>query len=312
MIKLYAGIDVCKDFLDVFVTSENIYKRFINDKQGHISLNKFLCKLNVELVVIEATGNLHKAVWRIMYNNGLKVFVINPKRSREFARSIGYLAKTDKVDAAILARYGEVINPDLTLIPSELGETLQELLTCRNQITNEIRRAKNMLSSHKNKNVVIIFKKQLLLFEQQRKAIDKKLTELIIKNETLCRKYKILMSIKGIGKLNAIMLVAYLPELGKLSSKEISSLIGVVPFNRDSGSMRGKRTISGGRKNIRDMLYMGALSAKSYNKDIKEFYDRLLGKGKPVKVILTAVIHKLIILANTLVKQDRLWEEIHA
>lgn len=309
MIKLYAGIDVCKDFLDVFVTSENIHKRFTNNKEGHKSLNKFFCKLNPELVVIEATGSLHKAVWRAMYNNGLRVFIMNPRRSRQFAGSMGYLAKTDKVDAMVLAKYGELVNPSSTSIPSELEEFLQEILTARNQVTEEIRRAKNMLKAHKNKSVIGIFRKQLDFFEKQRKKLDERLLELVEKDETLSRKCEILTSIKGIGKLNALMLTAYLPELGKCNDKQISSLVGVVPFNSDSGNMRGKRMISGGRKCVRNMLYMGALSAKRYNKDMREFCERLLEKGKPAKVIIIAIIRKLVILANALIRQDRLWEE---
>lgn len=314
MNKLYAGIDVCKDFLDVAVinniaTSDDIYKRFPNNKQGHKSLNKFFGKLKPEIVVMEATGNLHKTVWRAMCNNGLKVFVMNPRRSRQFAGVIGCLAKTDKVDAKVLAKYGEVLNPDSTPIPTELEELLQEILTARNQVTEEVRKVKNILSTHKNKGVIDLFKRQLLFFEKQRKALDERLFKLVEEDEKLSRKCEILMSIKGIGKLNALMLMAYLPELGKCSPKQISSLVGVAPFNCESGNTRGKQMISGGRKCVRNMLYMGALTAKKYNKDMKVFYDRLLEKGKPPKIALTAVIRKLVILANVLIKQDRLWEE---
>lgn len=308
MEKLYVGIDICKDYLDVFITNNN-YKRFNNNKEGHKLLSKFLNKFSPELIVIEATGNLHKAVWRSMYNNGFKVFVINPKRSRQFACSTGCLTKTDKVDAKILATFGKVLNPKATSIPSALEETLQEILTTRIQITNEITRVKNMISSHSDKQVIFLFKKQLSLFEKQIIDIDERLFELIEGNEDLNNKYKILLSIKGIGKLNAMMLIAYLPELGNCNSKEISSLVGVVPFNRDSGNMRGKRSIAGGRKCIRNMLYMGAVSAKTYNKDMKLFYDRLIQKGKPAKVALTAIMRKMIILSNTLIKENRVWKE---
>jgi len=308
MVKLYAGIDVCKDYLDVFI-SNNVYKRFDNNKEGHKHLNKFFVKYNPELIVIEATGNLHKAIWRSLYNNNFRVFVINPKRSRQFAGSIGCLAKTDKVDAKILAKFGEVFNPDSTLILTEEEENLQILLTTRIQVTNEISRVKNIVSSHSNKQVILLFKKQISLFEKQIEELDSYLFELIKTNENLYNKYQVLMSIKGIGKLNAMMLVAYLPELGKCNHKEISSLIGVAPFNRDSGNMRGKRMINGGRKCIRNMLYMGAISAKVHNKDMRLFYERLTKKGKPAKVALTAVMRKMIILANTLIKENRTWKE---
>lgn len=310
MVKLYVGIDICKEYLDVFVTN-NLYKRFNNNKEGHKSLNKFFNKLNPELIVIEATGNLHKAVWRSLYNNNFKVFVINPRRSRQFASSMGLLAKTDKVDAKILAGFGEVIKPDATLIPTEIEEKLQELLTARIQIVSEITRVKNMISSHFDKKIISLFKKQISLFEKQIADLDLNLFELIESNEYLNKKFQILLSIKGIGKLNAMMLVAYLPELGQCNHKEISSLVGVVPFNRDSGNMRGKRSISGGRRCIRNMLYMGAVSAKTHNKDMKLFYDRLTEKGKPAKVALVAIIRKMIILANTLIKENRKWTEEH-
>jgi len=308
MSKLYVGIDICKEYLDVFITNNN-YKRFNNNKEGHKLLNKFLNKFIPELIVMEATGNLHKAVWRSLYNNGFKVFIVNPRRSRLFAGSTGCLAKTDKVDAKILAKFGEVLNPNATSIPSALEENLQEILTSRIQITNEITKVNNMISSHSNKQVISLFKKQICLFKKQIIDIDEKLLELIEDNEELNNKYKILLSIKGIGKLNAIMLISYLPELGNCSSKEISSLVGVVPFNKDSGNTNGKRTISGGRKCIRNMLYMGAVSAKSYNRDMKLFYERLIQKGKPSKVALTAVIRKMIIVANTLIKENRVWRE---
>ena len=310
--KIYVGIDVCKANLDVYVHPVGEHKIFSNDKKGHKNLNKYLEKYEPEMIVIEATGKLHKAAWRAMVNEGLKVSVINPRRARQFAASLGLLAKTDKIDAMGLAKSAEALQLKTTQIPTETEEKLAEFLSLRNQLTQQMVQVKNMLKSHSEPSIVRMFKQQMLLLEKQRAKVDETMLELIEADEVLSRKYEILMSIKGIGKMSASMLIAHLPELGKCDEKQIASLIGVVPFNRDSGNMRGKRYISGGRKAVRDMLYMAAVSASRHNNDMNAFYKRLTQKGKSAKLALTAIIRKIVILANALIKNNRLWEEIYA
>ena len=307
--KLYVGIDVCKANLDVFIHPIGKYKVFKNSKQGLNDLNIWLKRFSPELIVIEATGNLHKDAWRAMKNKGFKVRAENPRRAKHFAISIGLLAKTDKIDAEGLAKFGSFLNPAENYLPTETEAKIQRFMSAREQITNEIVKFNNMLSAHKDKLVTDMYKKIIKQLKKELEKINNELLAVIKDDKVLSRKYKILSSIKGIGPVGAITIIAFLPEIGTINDKQIASLAGVAPFNSDSGNMRGKRVIKGGRKNVRNALYMAALSASKHNKDMKHFYERLTEKGKPSKVALTAIIRKLLVLANALIKENRLFVE---
>ena len=308
---VYIGIDVCKAWLDVYIHPVAEGFRIANDKSGHKQLNRKLKKFSPALIVLEATGKFHRAPQRALYDAGFEIAVINPYRSRKFADAIGQLAKTDQIDARLLALFGESIRPRETPPPSPQLAELQDLTAARRRMVRQGVALANQLQATENSCVCKMLRAQQKMLDRHIKRTDEEISCLIKRDSSLQRRYEILLSIPGIGAVTASDLLADMLELGQCTSKQICALAGVAPMNWDSGERRGKRIIKGGRQHIRNNLYMAALSATQHNHDLKAFYQRLInpqeGEGKKKKVALVAVMRKLLVLANTLVRNDRCW-----
>ena len=306
---VYAGIDVSKARLDIYLLPLNIYFHVTNDKCGHKKLKRELAKHNIACITIEATGKLHRRVHRTLHEAGLPVCVLNPKRSRDFAGSVGQLAKTDRLDAGVLALMAQMHQPEATPPKSKALEELDEIVHAWAQAKAE----KTALVNRRGASECVFpsaeLRHPIKSIEGHIKRLKEEILKRIKKDETLTQRFEILMSVPGIGEVTAITLIVCLDELGECNDKQIAALAGVAPMNRDSGTMRGQQHIKGGRQIVRNALYMAALSAaRGCNPPLKTFYGRLIAKGKAAKLALTAVMRKLVILVNALIKQKRKWE----
>ena len=305
----FIGIDVSKDTLDIWDLTKKQHKTFSNSESGLKKIIKDFPFPASSFVVLEATGRFHNLSHETLCEAGFTVSVVNPLRSRHFASALGKLAKTDKVDAQILATYGERFLPPPTPLPSPEIKHLKELVLKRRQLV-EAKKTANIQSKDTHfKDIKELSIKHIYFLKKQIDEIEGAIKTLISIHKDLKKQFDIMISVKGVGDVLASTLLADLHEIGSVDAKEIGSLCGVVPFNRDSGLMRGKRTIKGGRQSVRNALYMAALSAVRYNKDMKAVYERLVKKGKAKKVALVAVMRKLVILINCLIKDGRVWEE---
>lgn len=303
------GVDVSKDQLDVYVSPAGSHHGFKNDAGGVAELVNICRDDAADLVILEATGRYHRLAHETLHKAGVKTAVANPARSRNFARSVGRLAKTDRIDAQVLAEYGEKVRPPASTPPSKLQAKIAEITVARRQIVDEMKILKQQQTQTLDELVTAQIGARISLCQRHCKDLEKLLAELIEEDGGIKRKHEILTSIPGIGLTTAATLISELNELGSANAKQIASLSGVAPMNRDSGSFRGKRKIGGGRKPVRDVMYMAAVVAIRWNKDMAAFYLRLKKAGKPFKVAITAVMRKLLILANTLLSENRIWSE---
>ena len=308
---VHLGIDVCKDWLDVHITADgvDVVCRVENSKKGTSKLIKELAVYTVAGIVMEATGKYHRAAHRRLHETGYPVTVVNPLRARLFAESLGMLAKTDSVDARMLAIFGRMaaLKPTPPL-PANL-ENLKEIARARDAAVVARTALLNQLKAATHATVKQEIKRQIRSAKEATRTLERAIVEVIKADPGFARRYAILISIPGIGPVTAASLVANFPELGSCSTKETAMLAGVAPLACDSGQQKGQRAIRGGRAVVRTATYMAAVSAARFNPDMKRFYDRLVAKGKRAKVALTAVIRKLLVLANTLLKEDRLWSQ---
>lgn len=306
----FIGIDVSKVHLDVYLHPDGSSHRFKNSKSGWCALRKWLPANHLEGVVYEATGSYHKGVERYLGEYGFPIARLDARRARRFAEALGINAKTDPVDARVLAEFGAFLKPATRTLPEPALEQLKELVAARRglvqQGTRIANRSKTVTSS--------LLKRQLRQSREQAKRqitqIDTKCREIVKDDPVLEQRLKILISIPAIGEVTAMILLTDMPELGNLNDKQVASLMGVAPVARDSGAFRGKRHIRGGRAQVRQAVYMAALVATRFNADMKRKYETLIKNGKPSKVALTAVMRKLIILANALIRDNRKWAEI--
>ncbi len=311
-IAVYAGIDVSKAWLDVYLHPIGQTFRFPNSKEGIEFLCLELAGTDVALAVVEATGKLHRLAHRMLGAAGYPVAVINPLRSRKFAEALGQLAKTDKIDARLLALYGTSLSPKATPVPARILAELQELVLARQALKADETMLKNRYGTAESKVLKRLLQRQLDVCARAVKELDAAIHALLERDPCLKRRYTILTSINGIGPVVAATLAACLSELGLLPAAKIAALAGVAPFDDDSGGRRGLRRIQGGRAPVRKALYMAAVSAVRCNPDLKAFYGRLRANGKQPKLALTAVMRKLTALANTLIREDRHWTPQHA
>lgn len=305
---VYAGIDVGKDTLDFYIHPTKLRKRVDNNKKGVTQLIQLCIRHKVNLIALEATSKYHRRTHEMMHSAGLCVAVINPFRSRKFADSLGKLAKTDTIDAAVLARFAELMQPDPTIPPNENHKALRELLTARRQALEEIGDLKRHLHTAQHPLVTRQIHVRIKMAERHKAKIEAEIETLIATDPALKNRFDILKSIPNIGSLTAAMLVADLSELGRVNAKQIAALAGVAPMSWDSGQSHGKRMIRGGRKAVRNALYMCAVGCASRDGAMGQFYRRLIKLGKHPKTALTAVMRKLVILANTLIAENRHWE----
>ena len=301
------GIDVSKDRLDVCVLPGGERLRVANTREGIRQLKRWLTRFDLHLVVMEATGKWHRPLWRSLHASGMPVAMIDPFKARMFAKAIGIFAKTDRLDAAVLARFAAIMAPAVRPPPAEVLEELAELVVGRDAAVAEQTGLKNQLTAA----TVALFRQQLARriarLGKDIAALEQAIMTRIEAHEGLARRFAILTSIPGVGATVAATLIAALAELGSLPDKAINALAGLAPVADQSGKRDGKRVIYGGRAAVRRMLYLAALSAARYNPDIAVFYRRLRAEGKDAKLALIAVARKLATLANVLIAQDRTW-----
>lgn len=304
--KVFVGIDVSKAWLDVAVHEQKEIWRVSNDDAGNRDLVKKLKKLKPRLIVLEPTGGFELLVVAELSQAGLPVAVVNAKRVRDFAKSTGQIAKTDKLDARVLAHFAAAIQPEVRSLKSEEEEQLTALLTRRRQVLD-------MLTVEKNRLVTVRAKMRADLeahihwLSNSLKALDQEIEDFVKGSPIWKEKDALLQSVPGVGPVTSATMLGMLPELGLLNRQEIAALVGVAPVNKDSGRKQGKRRIYGGRADVRSVLYMAALSAKKHNPFIRTFYARLIQHGKEKKVALTACMRKLLVILNAMVRTHQLW-----
>jgi transposase len=303
-----AGIDVCKNWLDAHVVPQGCSLRVSNDPQGHRQLKRWLLKRDVRLIAIEATGKWHRQVHRSLHASGFEVAIVNPLRARLFAEAIGMLAKTDRLDARMLALLAETLSPQAKAPASQAVEALQELVAGRDSAVAEKTALENQLDAANTLFLRLQLKARIRRITKDIASLQSEIERQIGGDEVLARRHAILLSIPGVGPVTAATLLASMAELGSCTAKQIAMLAGLAPLADQSGAREGQRLIRAGRAPARRVLYLCALSAKRCNPPMKALYERLTAAGRPHKVALVAVARKLLILANTLVSQNRLWQ----
>ena len=302
----YVGIDVSKGRLDVAIGEQGEFWNVVNDEKGIAKLVDRMKAEQPELVVLESTGGLELPVMTELYASKVRVALVNPGRVREFARSIGLLAKTDKLDARLLARFAEAVKPAVTRMPDEQEQHLIALVTRRRQLIE-------MLVAEENRLITVRLslrenlEEHITWLRQALRDLNREIREFIRQSPIWKDKEDLLQSVPGVGPVTASTLLAELPELGTLDRKRIAALVGVAPFNDDSGHRRGKRKIKGGRSSVRNVLYMAALSSSRFNPILRPFYKRMIQRGKLKKVALTACMRKLLTFLNAIIRDQKRW-----
>lgn len=304
----YVGIDVCESWLDVHIIPAALTFRVANTAQGHAQLKRRLKAHDVELIAIEATGKWHRKVHRSLHAGGYRVAVVNPLRARLFAEAIGLLAKTDRLDARMLALFAASLTPSAKPPAPAAIEELKELVQGRDSAVGERTALKNQLASAETTFLRRQLKRRIARIATDIGALEREILRRIETNENLAHRYAILLSIPAIGPVVAATLLARLDELGHVTDKQIAMLAGLAPLADDSGKRQGDRVIRCGRDAVRVVLYLAAVTATRSNPDMKLFYKRLTAAGKEPKVALIAAARKLLVLANALVNQDRVWQ----
>lgn len=304
--KCHIGIDVSKMRLDVFVSLTNSRLQFENNLSGINQLIKIIKGFAVSMVVMESTGGYEKSASQALVKENILVSIVNPRQIRDFAKALGRLAKTDCIDAEIMALYSEKMNPKPNVICDENQQNLTDYNARRRQLIDMMTMEKNRLdkaNKEMRKSILHVIK----MLEKELAKINETLQKAIQCDPEYKRRDELLQTICGVGSVVAKGIIADLPELGSLSAKKISALAGLAPLNRDSGTLRGKRTIWGGRASVRCTLYMATLVATRHNTVIKTFYQRLCAAGKMKKVAITACMHKLLIIMNAMIKNNQPW-----
>jgi transposase len=315
--KIYVGVDVSKARLDVALRPTGAGWSFPNDQAG---IDALVSRLLLEeappptLVVLEATGGFERPLAAALAATGMPVAVLNPRQARDFARATGRLAKTDRIDAEILARFAEAVRPTVRPIPGKEAQEFAAVLARRRQIVGMLTAEKNRLGTTASKPLKKRIEAHIRWLEKELKRSDNDLDETIEGSATWRENEALLRGVPGVGPVLARTLLAELPELGggELSPKQLAALVGVAPLKRDSGTLRGRRTVWGGRERVRDALYMGTLVATRFKPTIKEFYERLCAGGKPKKVALVACMRKLLLILDAILKNRTPWRSPHA
>ena len=301
------GVDVCGQFLDFHVLPQGLAARCTNDPEGIGEVVRLSEELDVKLVAMEATGGLERALALECGLNQIPVLVINPRQIRDFARSTGRLAKTDALDALMIAQYAFTLRPEPRPLADADAEHLKALVARRRQLismraaeTNRLKRALEAVHPRLRRHIEYL--------GEELEDLDREIEDLIKANKLWKGKVDLLSNVPGLGHASCMTLVSALPELGSLNRRQIAALVGMAPLNRDSGGLRGKRSIWGGRSHVRRVLYMATMSAKVHNPHIKAFYERLVGAGKPGKVALVACMRKLLTMINAMLRDGTLWD----
>jgi transposase len=305
---IFVGIDVSKARLEIAIRPAGNKESLANDKADIKALVRRLEKIQPTLIVLEATGGFERQITHALVSAELPVVVVNPRQVRDFAKATGALAKTDSIDADVLSRFAEAVRPALRPVPDAVTLDLRALTARRRQVIEMMGAEKNRLalaSTAVRKRIDA----HIRWLEQELERADQDLDQGIRQSPIWKENEDLLRSVPSIGPVTSRTLLAELPELGKLNRKQISALVGVAPFNRDSGTLKGRRSIWGGRVAVRSALYMATLVATRRNSVIRNFYQRLKAKGKPFKVALVACMRKLLTILNSMIKHRTRWSE---
>ncbi len=309
MSETVAGVDVSKEKLDVGLWPDGVAWEVASEAAAVASLVEELQAREVKLVVVEATGGMEIAVVAAMQAGGLAVAVVNPRQVRDFARATGELAKTDRIDALMLARFGGVIRPEVRALPQGAEQELRELVRRRQQVIEMLMAEQQRLGRVTSPEVSQRIEAHIRFLREETGTIDRTLKERVQATPSWKEDIDLLQGVPGIGPVLSVGLRAELPELGRLSGRQLAKLAGVAPLARDSGLMRGHRHVWGGRASVRKLLYMGALVATRYNPVIRDLYQRLLAHGKAKKVALVACMRRLLVILNAILRDRTPWTE---
>lgn len=307
----FVGIDVSKSHLDVAEISSGEVFRVENTGAGIRDLLGRMKDIEPALIVCEASGGYEGDLVVACAVEGLAIVIANAKRVRDFARSMGRLAKTDKLDALMIAQYAQKVRPAVRALPDENARLLNAWVTRRKQIVDLLVREKQHLQSSRSTLIRESCQRIIEVLESEKTSLEQQITKLISQHQPWTDKDQLIQSVPGVGFVTSSTLIAQVPELGQLGAKTISALVGLAPFNFDSGKMRGKRIIKGGRAKVRAVLYMAADVARKHNPVIKALFQRLTDAGKPFKVAITACAHKLLIILNAIVRDHTPWNSQH-
>lgn len=304
----FVGIDVSKEKLDLCVMPGGELHDFPNDSEGIGKLVAWLGQLRPAAIVLEATGGYERAALFALQDARLPVTLVNPRQVRDFAKGIGQLAKTDRLDAAVLAEFARLVAPAPTEKTSEKQRELEGLVVRRRQLVTLLVAEQNRLQQTSDKFIQRTLRRTTHLIARQIKAVEDRIAKLLQSDDHWKAKLDILLSTPGVGQATGMTLLAELPELGKLNRQEIAALAGVAPYPQDSGKRRGQRAVWGGRRSLRCVLYMAVLTARRCNPVIRSFAARLRAAGKPYKAIQVACIRKLLVILNTMLKNNTPWK----
>jgi transposase len=303
--QIVVGIDVAKDTLEVATSAPERWS-CSNDPRGQRELCERLRAAHAGLIVLEATGGYESALAATLAQANLPLVVVNPRQVRQFARALGQLAKTDLIDAEVLVQFAQQVAPEPRPLPDEQTRLLDALLTRRQQVLEMIQRERNRLELAVGP-VRTDIRETIAFLVKRLKRTDRELDEQLRQSPVWREKEQLLRAIPGVGRQMLLTVLATLPELGRIPHKQLAALVGVAPYNCDSGTLRGHRHCWGGRAQTRRVLYMATLSAARCNPQIRPFYERLLAKGKPKKVALTACMHKLLLIMHAMVRDNTAW-----
>jgi transposase len=306
------GIDISKAHLDVAAHSSGEVKQFTNNAKGHKQLARWLGWIDVKSIIFEATGAYHRGLERFLSERGLPFAKVNPYQARCFAEATGKLAKNDRVDALMLARFGATLAPPTREGKSHALEMMSELVCARRALIKDRTAARNRQHNHSSLLLKRQTRQRLRQIDADIAAIDAECLGLIKGDDHLTHRYDILISIPGIGPTTAIIMLAEMPELGTMDKRQTAALAGLAPITRQSGIWKGKSFIRGGRANLRHALYMPAMVAMRFNEEFKARHEKFIAQGKPFKVAITAIMRRMVILANALLRDQRKWSKITA
>ena len=311
---VYVGMDVAKATLDLHLPTQPQpqTRQFANNTSGHRTLVRWLQRFGPLQIVCEATGGYERAAVAALQSAAIPVAVVNARHVRDFARAQGRLAKTDRLDATVLADYGRCLQPSASAQPSEAQRRLAELIARRQQVQRLRRAEANRLEHLSQPEIRRQLQRHLVALARQLEQIDVWLAEMLRAEESLAQKVARLCLVRGVGRITALVLLATVPELGTMNRREAAALVGVAPFNKDSGAKKGKRKIYGGRAGVRRTLHMAALSATKCNPVIRAFYQSLLKRGKDKMVALTACMRKMLVMINVMVREGKRWKYLPA
>ena len=306
-LNVFVGIDVAKDHLDVAIGPDGEVFRVGNDREGRADLVKRLAALDPEVVGLEASGGYELAVLKSLLKAKLPACRLNPFRVRQFAQALGILAKNDRIDACVIARFVATL-PTRQAVQDDAAAKIAEMVTTRRQFCEEMTRASAQAEHAQASVIKRLAKRRVARLAADIRQIDQALAKAVRENPEMARKAELLRSVPGVGPVFCHTLLGLLPELGKLTNRQIAALIGVAPFDCESGRFKGQRHIHGGRRAVRDVAYMAALAGGTHNPVLAQFRQRLLAAGKKPKVVLVALMRKLITILNAMIKNGQTWQ----